>query len=582
MPKRWRLAACDPESVAALERAAGIPSVVAQLLLARGIQDPHVAKQFLEPKLNGLRDPSELPGASEAAELIFQAVQAGRRITVYGDYDADGMTATAVLMRCLRLLRADVDFYIPNRIDEGYGLNEEALRSLAQGGADVVITVDCGIASLAEASLAAELGLTLVITDHHQMADTLPEAPVLVHPGLPDADYPFDGLCGSAVAFKLAWAICQLASGGDKVDARMRKFLLQAVGLAAIGTVCDVVPLLDENRILTRIGLNTLKADPVLGLAALMSRTKLDEKPHLEGEDIGFVIGPRLNAAGRLGQAEIAVELLTTDDEERADKIALYLDDLNTQRQSLERSMARAATKQVKENYDLGEYAALVLADHEWHPGVIGIVAGRMAEKFNRPVVMIAGDPLGVKPGTGSARSVPGFNLHQALGECASFLETHGGHAAAAGLRVMPQQVDAFREAFNQVAKERIGDKPAAAELQVDAEATLQMLTHQTVSQIESLAPFGHGNSRPVLCASNVRLAGPPKRMGATGRHLSMMVDQHGMKVRAVAFGGGDWEDELARIEGPMSIAFRPVINNFRGRVSVEIHLDDWQVEDEC
>ena len=582
MPKHWRLASCDPESVAALERAAGIPSVVAQLLLARGIQDPQVAKDFLEPKLNGLRDPGELPGASAAAELIYQAAQAGRRITIYGDYDADGMTATAVLVRCLRLLRADVDFYIPNRIDEGYGLNEEALKTLAAGGSEVVVTVDCGIASVAESKLAAELGLTLVITDHHQMADSLPEAQVLVHPGLPDADYPFDGLCGSAVAFKLAWAICQLASGGDKVDARMRKFLLQAVGLAAIGTVCDVVPLLDENRILTRIGLNTLKADPVVGLAALMHRTKLDEKPYLEGEDIGFVIGPRLNAAGRLGQAEIAVELLTTDDEARADKIALYLDDLNTQRQSLERSMARAANKQVKENYDLDEYAALVLADHEWHPGVIGIVAGRLAEKYNRPVVMIAGDPLGVKPGTGSARSVAGFDLHAALAECTEYLVTHGGHKAAAGLRVEPERVDAFRAAFNSIAKERIGAEPVAAELQVDAEATLQMLTHQTVSQIESLAPFGHGNSRPVLCASNVRLAGPPKRMGSTGRHLSMMVDQHGVKVRAVAFGGGDWEDELAGIEGPLSIAFRPVINNFRGRVSVEIHLDDWQVEDDC
>lgn len=580
MPKRWRLASCDPASVAALERAAGIPAVVAQLLWSRGIREPHLAQQFLQPKLNGLREPSELPGAASAAELIFQAVQAKRRITIYGDYDADGMTATAVLLRCLRILHAEVDYYIPHRIDEGYGLNEEALRKLAEDGADVVVTVDCGIASVDEADLAAELGLTLVITDHHQMADTLPQAAVLVHPGLPEEDYPFAGLCGSAVAFKLAWALCQLASEGDKVSPRMRKFLLQAVGLAAIGTVCDVVPLVDENRILTRIGLNTLKADPVVGLAALMRRTKLDEKPSLEGEDIGFVIGPRLNAAGRLGQTEIAIELLTTNDEERAEKIALYLDELNTQRQSLERSMSRAATKQVKENFDLDACAALVLCDHEWHPGVIGIVAGRLAEKYNRPVIMIAADSLGVKPGVGSARSVSGFDLHSALAECTEYLVAHGGHAAAAGLKIMPEQLGAFREAFNQVAKERIGSKPQMPELQVDAEATLQMLTHQTVSQIESLAPFGHGNSRPVLCASDVRLAGPPKRMGATGRHLSMMIDQHGVKIRAVAFGGGDWEDELNRIDGPLSIAFRPVINSFRGRVSVEIHLDDWHVEE--
>ena len=580
MPKRWRIAPCDPQSVADLERAAGIPAVVAQLLLSRGIRDPEIARQFLDPKLNGLRNPADLPGASHAAALIYGAVQSKRRITIYGDYDADGMTATAILLRCLRLLHAEVDFYIPHRIDEGYSLNDEALRKLAEQGADVVITVDCGIASVGEADLARKLGLTLVVTDHHQMAESLPAAAALVHPGLPGTDYPFTGLCGAAVAFKLAWAICQLASEGKKVSPRLRNFLLQAVGLAAIGTVCDVVPLVDENRILVRFGLDTLKAQPTIGMAALMRRTKLADQPHLGGEDLGFTIGPRLNAAGRLGQAEIAIELLTTDNAERADKIALYMEDLNTQRQSLERSMSLSATKQVKETYDLKDAAALVLSHHEWHPGVIGIVAGRLAEKYHRPVVLIAADPLGVKPGIGSARSVPGFNLHEALAECGHLLESHGGHEAAAGLKILPQNLATFRTEFNRVAAERIGREPRVTELWVDAEASLQMLTRQTVEQIESLAPFGHGNSRPVLCATNVRLAGDLKRIGSTGRHLSMTFDQHGVKIRAVAFGNGDWEQELARVDGPLSIAFRPVINNFRGRVSVEIHLDDWHVEE--
>ena len=581
MPKRWRIAPCDPTSVAALERAAGIPSIVAQLLLCRGISDPELARQFLDPKLNGLREPAELPGAAAAASLIYAAIQAKRRITIYGDYDADGMTATAILLGCLRLLHAEVDFYIPHRIDEGYSLNDGALRKLAEQGCEMVVTVDCGVASIAQAKLARELGLTLIVTDHHQMAQTLPEAAAVVHPGLPGADYPFTGLCGAAVAFKLAWAICQCASEGEKVSPRLRNFLLQAVGLAAIGTVCDVVPLLDENRILVHYGLDTLKAQPSVGMAALMRRAKLTEKPYLTGEDLGFVIGPRLNAAGRLGQAEIAIELLTTESAERADKIALYMEDLNTQRQSLERSMMRSATKQVKETCDLKSSAALVLVDHEWHPGVIGIVAGRLTAKYHRPVVLVAADPLGVKPGIGSARSVPGFDLHEALAECGRLLESHGGHAAAAGLRILPKNVDAFRETFCQVAAERIGLEPQVAELQVDAEASLQMLTRQTVEQIESLAPFGHGNSRPVLCATNVRIAGEPKRIGATGRHLSMMIDQHGVKIRAVAFGGGDWEEELSRVDGPLSIAFRPVINHFRGRVSVEIHLDDWHVDED-
>ena len=580
MSKRWRIANCEPQSIAALQQAAGVPAIVAQLLLTRGIDNPEDVKQFLEPKLTGLRDPAELPGATLAAELLFAAVESQKKITIYGDYDADGMTSTAILLRCLRLVGAKVDFYVPNRMEEGYSLNAGALRKLAEQGTEILVTVDCGVASVAEADIAAELGLTLIITDHHQLADSLPVAAAIVHPGLPDSDYPFAGLCGAAVAFKLAWAICQCASDGKKVTERLRIFLLQAVGLAAIGTVCDVVPLLDENRILVRHGLNALKAHPTVGLAALMRATKLSEKKRLEGEDIGFTIGPRLNAAGRMGQAEIAIELLTTEDAQRADKISQYLDELNLQRQSLERSITRAATKQIKATPDFETAPAFVLADHVWHAGVIGIVAGRLADKYNRPVVVIAADPLGVKPGTGSARSVPGFNLHKAFAACTELLESHGGHAAAAGLKIQQKNVDAFRAAFCKIAAEQIPESGRVAELLIDGEASLQMLTRQTVEQIESLAPFGHGNLRPMLCATQVRLSGVPKRIGATGRHLSMTFDQHGVKMRAVAFGGGDWEDELLKIDGPMSIAFRPVINRWQGRVTVEMHLDDWQVGD--
>jgi single-stranded-DNA-specific exonuclease len=579
MPKRWRIANHDANDVATLERAAGIPRVVAQLLISRGITDPELARQFVDPKLTGLRDPAELPGATRAAEIIYRAIQAKQRITIYGDYDADGMTATAILYRCLKLLHAEVDFYIPHRVDEGYSLNSEALEKLAAQGTQLVVTVDCGVASVDEARRARELGLVLVITDHHQLADELPEAAAIAHPGLPHDPYPFDGLCGAAVAFKVAWAVCQQASDGDRVSERLKNYLLQAVGLAAIGTVADVVPLIDENRILVRYGLGCLKSKPTVGVAALMRSTKLHEKDRLECDDLGYMIGPRLNAAGRLGQAELAIELLTTEDEARAATIAQYMEELNLQRQTMERSMARAAMKQAREFGDPDNALALVLADHEWHPGVIGIVAGRLAEKYNCPVVMIANDPLGVKPGIGSARSVPGFNLHEALAKCGHLLESHGGHAAAAGLRVAPQNISAFREAFLNVVETEMGTDDRCLELVVDAEASLQMLTRQIVEQIENLAPFGHGNNRPLFCASDVRLAGDLKRMGATGKHLSMMFDQYGVKMRAVAFGGGDWEEDLARVDGPLSIAFRPVLNHFRGRTTVEIHLADWRVE---
>jgi single-stranded-DNA-specific exonuclease len=468
---------------------------------------------------------------------------------------------------------------VPHRIDEGYSLNDEALRKLSERGADVVVTVDCGVASLAEADLAKELGLTLIVTDHHQMAQRLPRAAAIVHPALPEASYPFHGLCGAAVAFKLAWLLCQRACQSKRVTPRLRDYLLQAIGLAAIGTVADVVPLIDENRILVRHGLSSLQSKPTVGVAALLRQTKLHEKRDLGGEDLAYMLAPRLNAAGRLGQAEIGVELLITEDRKRADTLANYIEDLNSERQTLERSISRAADKQAQQRFDPAHDPALVLADHQWHAGVIGIVAGRLSDKYRKPVIVIASDSLGVRPAVGSARSVPGFDLHKALAECGAHLESHGGHAAAAGLRVAEENIPAFRSAFCQSAARELGDGPVSDELRIDAETVLSSLTRQTVQQIESLAPFGHGNLRPVLCASRVRLAQPPKRIGGSGRHLSLVFDQHGVTMRGVAFGGGDWEDELASHDGELSIAFRPVINNYRGRSTVEAHLDDWRID---
>lgn len=580
MAKRWRIAAHDPARISALEQAAGVSPVLAQLLVARGLDDPAEARSFLEPKLNGLRDPELLPGVSSAVEVIHGSIQSREPIVVYGDYDADGMTAAAILLRCLRLLGADARFYVPHRIEEGYGLNVEALRTLAAEGAMTVVTVDCGVASLDEAEVARELGLRLVVTDHHQMADRLPDAAAIVHPRLPmqdGGDYPFDGLCGAAVAFKLAWALCQRASDAKRVGEPMRRFLLQATGLAAIGTVADVVPLVDENRILVRHGLACLRHSAVAGFAELEKVAQLTKKPELDGEDLGFSIAPRLNAAGRLGQAELGVELLSTDDPARAAELAKYVDELNETRKRVERSVLLAARKQAKERFDPEGDPALVLADRDWHPGVIGIVAGKLAEQYGKPVVVVALDKLGAKPGVGSGRSVPGYDLHAGFAVAGEHLQSHGGHAAAAGLRIDESRLDAFRIDFCAHAASVLGPDGKSPELAIDAEAPLASLTQQTVAQIERLAPFGHGNQRPTLCASGVRLAGPPRKMGAAGRHLSVDLVQHGVKLRAVAFGAGDREEELRRVDGPLEVAFRPVINTFRGYRSVEMHLADWK-----
>ncbi len=573
--KVWQVFPHDGDRIRRLEKATQVPTVVAQLLLCRGIDHPTAAQEFLAAKLSELRDPSLLPGIDQAADRIFAAVQSDRPITIYGDYDCDGMTSTAILFRCLKLLDADVEFYVPHRLDEGYGLNCSAIEKLARKGRQMIVTVDCGINSIEPAKTAERLGLELIITDHHTLGEQLPAAATIVHPAI-DPGYPFHGLCGAGIAFKLAWALCQRVSNAKKVQPRFRNFLVSAIGLAAIGTVADVVPLIDENRLIVRHGLHSIKNQPSLGVAALTEITGVNKKPKLGSEDIAFMLAPRLNAAGRLGQAELAIELLITESTERAEKLAAYVSELNQDRDSIERSIYLAAQKQVREDFDANNDAALVLAGRGWHPGVIGIVAGRLAEKYCRPVIMIALDKLGKNVATGSARSAFGLNLYDALSACSDELTTYGGHAAAAGLRIDEAHIDNFREHFRQHVSETVSPEKRTAKLHIDAETTLPQLTLRTVEQIELLAPFGQSNPRPLLCTTGVTLDGSPKKMGGGDRHLSLRVRQNNCTFRAVAFGQGEYAESLAAA-GEIDIAYRPRINEFRGFRSVEVHLVDWR-----
>jgi single-stranded-DNA-specific exonuclease len=578
MAKRWRIRPHDPALIRALEHAAGVPPVVAQLLASRGLIDAAAVREFLEVRLSALHPPELLPGVSEAAARLHAAISAGRKIVVYGDYDVDGMAATALLWRCLKLLGGQVVYHVPHRLDEGYGLSCEALDALAADGAAVVVTVDCGIASTTEADHARRLGLELIVTDHHEPGPRLPEAAAVVHPRLSGGAYPFGELCGSGVAFKLAWALCQQASQAKRVSEAMRGFLVEAVDLVALGTVADMVPLVGENRVFVAHGLQGLRGQASPGLRELLRVCGLTSKAQLATEDIGFSIAPRLNAAGRLGQARLGVELLTTASDDRARELADYLNHLNESRQSLERSVYLAALKQAQEQFDPEGDAALVLADRGWHAGVIGIVAGRLAEKFHRPVVLVSLDECGTRPGLGSARSVPGFHLHQALAACGGHLVTHGGHAAAAGLKVEERSIEAFRAAFVEHAAAEIAADDRVADLWIDAEVPLAWLSLQAVEHLERLAPFGCGNARPVLCATGVSLVESPKPIGGGGRHLSLKLAQQGVRLRAVAFGWGDRSEELsAAVGGPLAVAFRPMINEYQGRRTVELHLADYQ-----
>ncbi len=612
--KTWHLLPHDPVAVERLAASLKAPHVVAQLLLNRGVDSADQARRFLDAPLTGLHPPELLPGVPEAADRIVAAIKAGRKLCVYGDYDVDGLSGSAILLQCLRLLGARVDLYVPHRLEEGYGLNCEALRQIAKADASMVVTVDCGIASSAEAAEAKRLGLELIVTDHHEFkvtekgdypssskgqspfSVTLPDAAVLVHPRLPGSSYPFGGLSGSAVAFKLAWALAQRECGGPKVTPRFREFLLDAVALAALGIVADVVPLHDENRILVRHGLNRLRQTALPGVRALCEAAGIQVGAELRASDVGYKLAPRLNAAGRLGCARLVVDLLTTTRREQAVDLARFLEEQNGQRQTLERSLLKEARALAERDGRFDE-PALVLAGQGWHPGVIGIVAGRLTEAYGRPVVIIAlpaPHPLPLSPegrgvrgeGTdtllrglavGSCRSIPGFAMHEALQTCSAVLAGHGGHAMAAGLRLPPENVDAFRERFcSYVAAHFPGGTPAPR-LVLDAEAPLSVLTPGLLNDLDKLEPYGAENRPPVLLAGGLEVVGEPRKVGQGERHLSFMVRQNGTRLKAIAFGMADRVDELMSAGGACSLAVTPKINEWNGRRYVDVQVADLQ-----
>ncbi len=567
----WQLADAW-EGVGELARQLRISDLLAQILYNRSCDDPETARAFLDPKLTDLHDPTELPGATKAAERIIAAVADGKRIVIYGDYDVDGMTSVAILHACLKMLNADVHYYVPHRLDEGYGVNSDALEKLIDQGMGMMITVDCGITAVGPIAEATAAGVEVIVTDHHLLGDELPEASAIVHPALPGKHYPNPGLAGAGVAFKLAWQIARTACGSEKVDEPMRKFLLDATALAALGTIADVVPLTGENRAIAAFGLAGLSATDHPGLKALISSAKLESKK-LDSYHVGYLLAPRLNAAGRMGHARLAVELLTDPEPERAAEIAKYLITQNTERQKVERKIREQAIEMVEaKGLDKPGSHSIVLASDQWHGGVIGIVASRLVEKFARPAMLIAINGDGT--GQGSGRSIAGFHIRKALDGCSQYLEGFGGHAMAAGLRIKADKIDAFAEAFEAQAAAQIAGTELTPKLAIDVESSLNQLGFNTVNQLARLGPFGQANPRPVVAFMGCQLLGEPKRIGRAGQSVSMVLKQHGSRMRTVGFGMGDLADYLLGINS-VDVVAEPVLNTFNGRTSVELKLID-------
>ncbi len=574
-PTRWTIAPAWPGREQAARRL-GVSPLIAQLLFNRGLAeagggpDDDAIRSFLNPEMKSLPDPELLPGAVDAAETLARKIRDRKPIVIYGDYDVDGITAIAILWHLFKLAGAKATYYIPHRIEEGYGLNGDALRQIRADGADTLITVDCGITAVEQARIAREIGLTLVITDHHTPGATLPEADGLVHPCVA-ATYPNPHLCGAGVAFKLAWAIARNLSGSLRVGAEFREYLKQATCLAALGTIADVVPLIGENRILARFGLSALAESGLVGLRALIETARLDGQK-INSEHVGFWLAPRLNAAGRMGHAQLAAELLTTADDARGREISLYLEDQNRRRQSLERRIFSEARERIEANRLASDARrAIVVAGADWHAGVIGIVASRVVEAYRRPTVLIS---LGDGEGQGSARSIAAFPLHKALAECGRHLIDWGGHAMAAGVRIAPDRVAAFTEAFVERANQWLTARDLEPRLRLDAEVGLANLSEAMVRDLERLAPFGQSNPQPRFVSPPLLLDGEPRTVGKNGEHLSFCLTDGRTRRRAIAFGQAAHLDTLRR-HRRCRVAYQPMLNTFNDRTSVELQIMD-------
>ncbi len=574
--KHWTIRPADGRSEA-LAKSLKISPLAAQVLINRGIYDAGIGAGFLRPKLTDLIEPAAMPGIEPAVRRLKTAVTNKERITIYGDYDVDGITGVAILWQVLRLLGADVDYYIPHRIDEGYGLNAEAVETLAKSGTALLVTVDCGVTAIRSAELAGQLGMDLIITDHHQPEQQLPQAAAIVHPAI-DVSYPNQDSAGAMVAFKLAWAVANEFNPGRRLEPNLRDFMISATSLAAMGTIADVVDLRGENRVLTSYGLKALPDCKLSGIQALIESAGLTGHT-LDSFHIGFRLAPMLNAAGRMGHARLAVELLTSDSHVRSMQIAEYLKEQNNLRQQCDRKIFKQACEMIVER-DLNhpDRKSIVLANENWHTGVIGIVASRIVDKFYRPTIMINTGAADNSMAQGSGRSIPGFCLLSAIRACSENLASFGGHKMAAGITIEPGKIEQFAAEFEAYAQQNLNENDAAVKLHIDAETPLGALRRETVEELQLLGPFGQGNPEPVFATKGVRLACPPKKVGAGREHLQLTITDNTATMRGIGFRFGKLEKKLLESEY-FNVAYQPQINTYNGNSNVEFVLTDIQFE---
>ncbi|PYR16004.1 MAG: single-stranded-DNA-specific exonuclease RecJ [Acidobacteria bacterium] len=562
---RWDALPCDDAAAERLAAALGIAAVVARLLCQRGLSDPELAGRFLNPVLDHLHDPMLLADMSVAIDRIMMAIARKERIAIHGDYDVDGVTSTVMLRRALELLGGDVVHFIPERLRDGYGLQPTAIERLQADGVALVISVDCGIRSGEAARRARELGVDLIITDHHEPETQLPPALAVINPKRTDCRYPDKYLAGVGVALKLVQALCRRA-GRDRL-------LPGFIKVAAIGTLADVVPLVGENRVIAKLGLDLLTRGPhKVGLRSLLDVCGLTGKT-IDSYHIGFMLAPRLNAAGRMSTPDIATRLLLAQDESLAGdarQLALQLDGENVKRQEEEAEMLAAAKRIVQTDPDIGARSILVVAGDGWHRGVIGIVASKLVDAFHRPAVVLSVEE---DMAHGSCRSIPRFDMLGALERCAGLLTRFGGHRQAAGLTLDARRIRELRLAINAVADETLGPGDLMPRLAIDGDLTFRAITGGVAAGVAALAPFGAGNPRPVFAARGVEIVDGPRKLKE--RHLKMALRQDGRVFRAVAWRAAERHDYLTEHKAALDVAFSLEQNQYNGETYVELTLAD-------
>ena len=559
---RWSLLNPNQNTVSSVKKAFRTSEVIARVLANRNILNPNLARSFFTPNLDMLHNPYLMQDMDKAVERVLKNIKSGKPIMVFGDYDVDGTTGAAALYLAFQKFGADVTYYIPDREKEGYGLSYHGIEVAKDNGIDLIITCDCGINAFEQVDFANEQNIDIIITDHHTTDTELPKAHAILNPKREDCEYPFKGLCGGGVAFKLITAI------GNKLNIPLTDYE-EIIPLITLGIAADVVPIKDENRVLVHHGLNILKNLEKPGLKTLLELAGL--KGHISVGQLVFSIAPRINAAGRLGDANRAVELLVTDDQDKARLLAKELDNENKRRQMIQQAVVDEALLKVNAEADLKNENALVLANAGWHPGVVGIVASKIKEEFNRPTIIIA---LENGSGKGSARSVAGFDLYEALTACKTHLDGYGGHPMAAGLTLSNQKLEDFKKAFIDFANERLTKENLQATLTLDSEMALQDITPRFMEFLDKLSPYGPGNMRPKFAIRNVEIAGVPKVIGKTGEHIRFKIKQGLKSYPAVGFGLSN-KYEMLITGQPVDIACVVETNEWQGNTSIQMNVRD-------